>query len=119
MHLKYLHYFGNESSESLLEAYGIVNSEERADIYSLKPKSCPNCNEPNKVDSKFCVKCRMILTYDAYNETLTMNQKYEQEIQQMKEQMSHVSEKFDKIDQLAKKLGITDDDDDDADSDDV
>ena len=24
MHLKYLHYFGNESSESLLEAYGIV-----------------------------------------------------------------------------------------------
>jgi ribosome assembly protein YihI (activator of Der GTPase) len=51
----------------------------------------------------------MILTYDAYNETVTMNQKYEQEIQQMKEQMSHVSEKFDKIDQLARKLGITDD----------
>ena len=24
MHLKYLHYFGNESSESLLEAYGII-----------------------------------------------------------------------------------------------
>jgi hypothetical protein len=24
MHVKYLHYFGNESSESLLEAYGIV-----------------------------------------------------------------------------------------------
>ena len=24
MHLKYLHYFGNESNESLLEAYGIV-----------------------------------------------------------------------------------------------
>lgn len=23
MHLKYLHYFGNESNESLLEAYGI------------------------------------------------------------------------------------------------
>ena len=26
MHLKYLHYFGNESNESLLEAYGIVAS---------------------------------------------------------------------------------------------
>ena len=24
MHLKYLHYLGNESNESLLEAYGIV-----------------------------------------------------------------------------------------------
>jgi hypothetical protein len=109
MHLKYLHYFGNESSDSLLEVYGIVNPDERADIFVSKPKQCPNCSEPNKPDSKFCTKCRMILTYDAYNETVTMNQKYEQEIQQMKEQMSHVSEKFDKIDQLARKLGITDD----------
>jgi predicted nucleic acid-binding Zn ribbon protein len=36
----------------------------------LKPKQCPNCNEPNKPDSKFCAKCRMVLTYDAYNETI-------------------------------------------------
>ncbi|HEY9386012.1 MAG TPA: zinc ribbon domain-containing protein [Nitrososphaeraceae archaeon] len=76
MHLKYLHYYGNESSESILEAYGLVNPEERADIYTLKPLPCPNCKEPNKPDSKFCAKCRMILTYDAYNETVTMNQKY-------------------------------------------
>jgi integrase/recombinase XerD len=68
MHLKYLHYFGNESSESLLEAYGIVNPDERADIFVLKPKSCPNCNTPNKPDSKFCSKCRMVLSYDAYEE---------------------------------------------------
>ena len=27
MHLKYLHYFGNESSESLLEAYGIITKD--------------------------------------------------------------------------------------------
>jgi hypothetical protein len=47
---KYIHYFGNESSESLLEAYGIVNPDERADIYTLKPKACPNCSEPNKVE---------------------------------------------------------------------
>jgi integrase/recombinase XerD len=68
MHLKYLHYFGSESSESLLEAYGLVNPDERADIYTLKPKACPNCNTPNKVDSKFCSKCRMVLSYDAYEE---------------------------------------------------
>jgi integrase/recombinase XerD len=68
MHKKYLHYYGNESSDSLLEAYGLVNPDERADIYSLKPLSCPNCKEPNKVDSKFCSKCRMILSYDAYEE---------------------------------------------------
>jgi integrase len=67
MHLKYLHYFGNESSESLLEAYGIIPKGQQID--QLKPKQCPNCNEPNKLDSKFCAKCRMVLKYDAYNES--------------------------------------------------
>ena len=38
------------------------------------PKQCPNCNEPNKPDSRFCAKCWMVLTYDAYNETLAQNQ---------------------------------------------
>jgi hypothetical protein len=66
MHLKYLHYFGNESSESLLEAYGIIPKDQQ--IEQLKPKQCPNCMEPNKPDSKFCAKCRMVLTYDAYND---------------------------------------------------
>ena len=68
MHLKYEHWFGNESSESLLEVYGIVASGEQID--QLRPKHCPNCSEPNKVDSKFCSKCRMVLSYDAYSETL-------------------------------------------------
>jgi hypothetical protein len=68
MHLKYLHYFGNESSESLLEAYGIMPKGQQID--QLKPKQCPNCMEPNKPDSKFCAKCRMVLTYDAYEETI-------------------------------------------------
>src|SRR5215204_7578235 len=72
MHLKYLHYFGNESSESLLEAYGIIPKGQQLD--QLKPKQCPNCSEPNKLDSKFCAKCRIVLTYDAYSETLE-NQK--------------------------------------------
>jgi hypothetical protein len=36
----------------------------------LKPKACPNCLETNKIDSKFCAKCRMVLTYDEYVETL-------------------------------------------------
>ena len=36
---KYLHYFGNESSESLLEAYGIVPKDQQID--QLRPKQCP------------------------------------------------------------------------------
>jgi hypothetical protein len=37
MHLKYLHYFGNESSESLLEAYGILPKDQQL-VDVLKPK---------------------------------------------------------------------------------
>jgi predicted amidophosphoribosyltransferase len=95
----YLHYYGNESSESLLEAYGITPKGQH-NIDQLKPKQCPNCNEPNKPDSKFCMKCRMILTYDAYNETVTMNQKYEQQMEEMRRKM----ERYDKLEQQFTEL---------------
>jgi integrase len=65
MHLKYLHYFGNESNESILEAYGMISKDKQISEV-LRPKQCPNCNEPNKPDSRFCARCRMVLTYDAY-----------------------------------------------------
>jgi hypothetical protein len=64
-HKKYLHYFGNESNEAILEAYGLKDKNKQ-EIDKLKPKLCPNCNEQNKIDSKFCAKCRMVLSYDAY-----------------------------------------------------
>lgn len=69
---KYVHYFGNESSESLLEAYGIKPKSEEID--KLKPVQCPNCGEACKVDSKFCVKCRMVLSYDTYSESVEEKQ---------------------------------------------
>ncbi|MDQ6866074.1 MAG: site-specific integrase [Thermoproteota archaeon] len=86
MHLKYLHYFGNESNDSILEAYGIVTKANKlSDV--LRPKECPNCNEPNKPDSKFCAKCRMVLTYDAYSETIEEKDQKDTEIQNLKQQM--------------------------------
>jgi integrase len=65
MHLKYEHWYGNESNKSLLEAYGLVDHGIQID--QLRSKQCPQCNEPNKPDSRFCVntKCRMVLSYDA------------------------------------------------------
>src|SRR5918994_5857054 len=75
MHLKYLHYFGNESSESLLEAYGLV--DKGVFIDQLRPKQCPNCVTPNKPDARFCTSCRMVLSYDAYEETLENQEKKE------------------------------------------
>ena len=84
MQLKYVHYFGNESNNSILQEYGILPKDnEEVDV--LKSKQCPNCNEPNRPDQKFCVKCRMVLTYDAYNETLEKEQQRESEVQNLKE----------------------------------
>jgi hypothetical protein len=103
MHLKYLHYFGNESSESLLEAYGIVTKDKHLSD-ALKPKQCPNCNEPNKPDSKFCAKCRMVLTYDAYNETIERQQQKDGELQSIKEQIANMENLLTVIQPLLKHI---------------
>ena len=110
MHLKYLHYFGNESSESLLEAYGIIPKDQRA-VDVLRPKQCPNCSEPNKPDSKFCSKCRMVLTYDAYNETLEKQQEKESEVQKLElkyeQDMKAIREDMEKkFQQLFSKIDV-------------
>jgi hypothetical protein len=89
MHLKYLHYYGNESNESILEAYGIVTKDHQQKD-ALKSKQCPNCNEPNKPYSKFCAKCRMVLTYDSYSETLESQKQNEDELKTIKERMANI-----------------------------
>jgi integrase len=91
----YLHYFGTESSNSLLEAYGIVKNREK-EINTLKPKQCPNCNEPNKQDSRFCAKCRMVLTYDAYNETIEEKHEKDKQI----EILARKQDRFEQVIQL-------------------
>jgi integrase/recombinase XerD len=68
----YIHWFGNVSSNTLLELYGVKKNVDASDKF--RPKVCPNCSESNKADSKFCNKCRMILKYDAYIEKVTMNE---------------------------------------------
>jgi integrase/recombinase XerD len=105
MHIKYLHYFGNESSDSILEAYGIITKDKvQSDI--LRSKQCLNCNEPNKRDSKFCAKCRMVLTYDAYNETLESEKQKQDRLTSVEEQLSSTQHM---IQQLITGLGkITD-----------
>jgi hypothetical protein len=91
MHLKYLHYFGNESSDSILEAYGII-TKDKGQSDALKSKQCPNCSEPNKPDGRFCIKCKMVLTYDAYNETIEKEQKRESELYDLKKKLETVQE---------------------------
>jgi integrase len=83
----YIHYFGTESSRSLLQAKGIMKAYSST-MNIMKSKQCPNCNEPNKPDSKFCSKCRMVLTYDAYNETLEGQKK-------STDKLTKIEERFD------------------------
>jgi hypothetical protein len=94
----YIHYFGNESSKSLLEAYGIEDySNKNGKVNILKSKACPNCNEPNKPDSRFCFKCKMVLTFDSYKETLEREKEKESEIQIMKRQIAVLTESQNEI----------------------
>ena len=99
MHLKYLHYYGNESSTSLLQEYGIL-PKDNEEIDVLKPKYCPNCNEPNRPDQKFCIKCRMVLTYDAYSETMDSEK-------QMQDRLESMEGKLGTMQSMVEKLVLT------------
>ena len=90
MHQKYIHYFGNESNEALLEVYGLKSKLEQID--RLKPRQCPNCNEPNQISARFCVRCKMILSYDAYTETIEEGEEKENRLSRMEYQMQILME---------------------------
>lgn len=92
MHLKYTHYFGNESSEELLESYGIETNKDKKQLADalLRPKQCPNCSESNIPDSKFCSKCRMVLTYDAFSETLEIEKEKDNKITSLEQKINEL-----------------------------
>ena len=105
---KYIHYFGNESSESLLEAYGIVTTN-NIPIDTLNPKICPNCNEGNTQDARFCSKCKMIMSFEGYQEALESQSKKQDELKVMKEQFNSIQSQ---IQALIAAIGNTKDQND-------
>jgi integrase/recombinase XerD len=92
-HKKYVHYFGNESNEAILEAYGLKDKNKQ-EIDKLKPKLCPNCNEQNKIDSKFCAKCRMVLSYDAYIQVMEENDKEKTDYQALAADIAEIKKEI-------------------------
>jgi len=91
---RYIHYFGNESSRLILKAKGVIKEGEDFAQNILRPRQCPNCNEPNKQDSKFCIKCRMVLTYDCYSEVRNEDK---QKIDKLENDMESLKEGMNKI----------------------
>jgi hypothetical protein len=69
-----------------LEEYGLIDKGTQLD--PLQPKQCPNCDESNKPDAKFCLRCRMILSYDAYNETLEVQKEKEDRLATIEKQFN-------------------------------
>ncbi|MFL6404784.1 MAG: hypothetical protein ACJ71M_15055 [Nitrososphaeraceae archaeon] len=89
MQKRYVHYFGNESSVDILEVYGMKVSDS-IPINTLNPKICPNCNEGNTQDAKFCSKCKMIMSFEGYQEVLQEQQDEDKDLQSVKERMSSI-----------------------------
>ncbi len=86
----YVHWYGNESSNSLLELYGVTSKQ--GSIQELRPRYCPHCNEPNKKDSRFCSKCKMVLTYDEFAKVLEKQKEKDNEVQKMRERMTLIEQ---------------------------
>jgi integrase len=91
---RYLHYFGSESSKSILRIKGIIKENEEIENNLLKPRHCPNCNESNIPASKFCIKCKMVLAYDSYTETLEKQKEKDNDIEDLKKSVAFLADRF-------------------------
>ena len=81
----YLHLSG-ESSKVLLQKRGIIRKEDTEISNALISRQCPNGYEPNKRDNRFCVKCKMVLSYNSYKDTIIEERKRkEDELSQLKD----------------------------------
>jgi integrase len=87
---RYLHYFSNTSLNTILEAHGIEKKKSDGKENILKIKTCPHCNESNIPDAQWCIKCKLVLSYDAYTQVLEKEKEKESEIELMKQQMKYL-----------------------------
>ena len=94
----YLHYFGNESCNSILESYGIIKKE-NSQAKHLMSLQCSGCGESNKSTNNFCIKCKVVLKYDEFIKTLD---KEKQLSQKHEEEMKTVYERMDCTDRILK-----------------
>lgn len=95
--VRYQHYAENDAVEAMLIADGVVSpdaAKKKKDL--LKPKICPNCEEPNKPDSRFCSKCRFVMRFDEWNETIQSAENTKKELAELKAKMDKIYMYFDR-----------------------
>jgi hypothetical protein len=92
---KYQHYYQDDALDAILQADGLIptttTTKQRKDL--LKPKICPNCDESNTPDTKFCVKCKYVLSYDAYNEVTEEAEQTKRELAELKAKQEEAARK--------------------------
>jgi hypothetical protein len=84
----YIHLSG-ELSKILLQKRGVIKKSDVEKANALKSRQCPNCHEPNKPDSQFCSKCRIVLSLESYNDVLNRQKEKDLEIKQLAESQSN------------------------------
>ena len=56
-------------------------------INTLNPKICPNCDEGNTQDARFCSKCKMIMSFEGYQEALESQKQKEDQLKMVQSQV--------------------------------
>jgi len=102
MHRRYVHLSGGESLKCLLKVKGIINDEKQINI--LESKSCPSCHESNRPDAQFCFKCNSMMSFEAYQKIEEERQKKDQELKDLKEEMSQMRHGFEYYDKQVNQL---------------
>jgi hypothetical protein len=106
---KYQHYYNDDSFDAMLVIDGIVTPAAAAKSKArnlLKPKMCPNCDESNKPESKFCGKCKFVLSFDAYNEVTNEAEKQKKQVQDMAQDFENMKVELAKVYGLVEKFAF-------------
>ena len=95
---KYQHYYNDDSFDAVLTMMDgltppttITNSSKK-DL--LKPRQCPNCSEVNLPESRFCSKCKFVLTFDAFNEATQDAEVTRRRLERLEKTMKSVMKVF-------------------------
>jgi integrase len=94
---KYQHYYTDDAFEAMLvnmDGLPLPDKRQKDKMKALlKPKMCPNCDESNKPENKFCSKCKFVLSFDAFNEAIEEKEKSAREAEQTKRELAELRAK--------------------------
>jgi RNase P subunit RPR2 len=89
---------GYDLKQKILVQNGIISEQQ----IEKKPSilNCPRCSLVNTIENKYCSKCSYPLVPSAFDEIKAIEEKYEQDMKAMREEMES------KFQQLIQKIDI-------------